>query len=73
MLLPSNAESNKLNYWRNEYEKTRGGLQECGTQTAHNILQSVSGSFAGKSEQWLYKRGNELVKHAVGASDNSEV
>jgi putative transposase len=57
--------ADKLNHWRNEYEKTRGNLQECGTQSAHRTVQSVSGSFTEKSEQWLHKRANELVEHAV--------
>ena len=57
--------ADQLNHWRNEYENTRGGLQECGTQSSHNTLQSVSGSFTKDSEQWLYERANELVEHAV--------
>jgi IS605 OrfB family transposase len=57
--------ADELNHWRNEYEKTRGGLQECGTQSAHRTLKSVGGTFADKSEEWLHKRANELVQHAV--------
>lgn len=60
--------ADELNHWRNEYEKTRGDLQECGTQSAHQTLQSVSGMFTEKSEQWLHKRANELVQHAVERS-----
>jgi len=55
----------ELNHWRNEYEKTRGNIQECGTQSAHRTLKLVGGTFANKSEEWLHKRANELVQHAV--------
>jgi IS605 OrfB family transposase len=57
--------ADELNHWRNEYEKTRGNLQECGTQSAHRTLKLVGGTFADKSEEWLHKRANELVQHAV--------
>ncbi|ESS10297.1 MAG: transposase, IS605 OrfB family, central region, partial [uncultured archaeon A07HR60] len=57
--------ADQLIHWRDEYEETRGGLQECGTQSAHRTLQSVSGSFADKSEQWLHEQANKLVEHAA--------
>ena len=43
----------KLNHIRREFEKTRGNLQECGTQSAHRTLQQVSG------------REDEYVKHVL--------
>lgn len=57
--------ADKLNHLREEYEKTRGDLQECGTQSSHRTLQSVSGTFKRRSEQWLYEKANKLVEHAV--------
>ncbi|ERG96888.1 MAG: hypothetical protein J07HQW2_03372 [Haloquadratum walsbyi J07HQW2] len=57
--------ADRLSYWKNEYERTRDGLQECGTRSAHRTLQSVSGLITKRSEHWLYKRATELVHHAV--------
>ena len=42
-----------LNHARREFEKTRGDLQECGTQSAHRTLQQLSG------------REDEYVKHVL--------
>ncbi len=57
--------ADQLTHWCDEYEETGGGLQECGTQSAHRTPQSVSGSVADKSEQWLHEQANELVEHAA--------
>ena len=43
----------KLNHVRREFEKTRGDLQKCGTQSAHRTLQQVSG------------REDEYIKHVL--------
>jgi putative transposase len=65
--------ADELNHWRNEYEKTRGRIQERGTQSAYQTLKSVSGTFADKSDEWLHKRANELDQHAVERGVNGIV
>lgn len=57
--------ADQLTHLRNECEKPRGGVQQRGTQSAHRTVQSVSGSFAAKSDHWPHERANELVEHAV--------
>ena len=57
--------ADELNHWRDEFEKTRGGLQDTGTQSAHRTFSSLGSRFARWSEQWLYCNIKKLVNHAV--------
>ena len=57
--------ADELNHWRDEYEKHRSALQECGTYSAHQTIGSIGSRFARWSEEWLYKRADELIEHAV--------
>ena len=57
--------ADELNHWRNEYEKHRGALEECGTYSAHQAIGSIGSRFARWSEQWLYGNVKKLVDHAV--------
>lgn len=56
--------SDELNHERNEYEKRRGAMQECGTRSAHLSLCSMGDRFANWSLNWLHHRANELVEEA---------
>ncbi len=57
--------ADQLTHLRNECENPRGGLQQRGAQSAHRTVQSVSGSFAAKGDNWPHERANELAEHAV--------
>ena len=55
----------KLNHARREFEKTRGGLQECGTQSAHRTLQQVSGREDEYVKHVLHSVANGIVEEAI--------
>ena len=55
----------QLNHARREFEKTRGDLQECGTQSAHRTLQQVSGREDEYVKHVLHSVANGIVHEAV--------
>ena len=55
----------ELNYWHREFEKRRGSLQKRGTRAAHEIIQSVGRTEAGRYDQFLHTVSKELVVEAV--------
>ena len=56
--------ADELNHERNEYEKRRGALQECGTRSAHLTVRSIGSRFSNWSEEWLHHRANALIAEA---------
>lgn len=59
--------ADELNHERNEYEKRRGAMQQCGTRAAHLSICSMGDRFANWSLNWLHHRANELVDEAMEA------
>nr|WP_309242255.1 transposase [Halocatena marina] len=55
----------ELNHWHREYEKRRGGLQQTGTQWAHENVQRVGRKQTRRFEQMLHTISNELVEEAL--------
>jgi putative transposase len=55
----------ELNHARREFEKTRGNLQECGTQSAHRTLQQVSGREDEYVKHVLHSVANGIVEEAI--------
>lgn len=55
----------ELNHARREFEKTRSGLQACGTQSAHRTLQEVSGREDKYVKHVLHTVANGIVEEAV--------
>jgi transposase, IS605 OrfB family, central region len=55
----------KLNHARREFEKTRGDLQECGTQSAHRTLQQVGGREDEYVKNALHSVANGIVREAL--------
>jgi transposase len=58
---------NEFDYWRREYEKRRGSLQQCGTRWAHENIQSVGRKEEDRFKLMLHRISNELV---AGAREN---
>ncbi|RZN63136.1 MAG: transposase, partial [Methanonatronarchaeia archaeon] len=54
----------EFDHWRQEYEKRRGDLQQCGTRWAHENIQSVGRKEEGRFKQTLHRISNELVSEA---------
>ena len=55
----------KLNHARREFERTRGNLQECGTQSAHRTLQEVSSREDEFVKHILHSVANGIVQEAI--------
>ncbi len=55
----------KLNHARREFERTRGELQERGTQSAHRPLQEVSGREDEYAKHLLHSVTNGIVQEAL--------
>jgi IS605 OrfB family transposase len=55
----------KLNHTRRESEKTRGNLQECGTQSAHRTLEELSGREKEYIKDVLHSIANGIVEEAI--------
>lgn len=53
-----------LNHKRDEYERTRGNLQDTGTRSAHLTIQSMGDSFANWSEDYLHRVALAIVLEA---------
>jgi len=58
--------ADEFNHWRNEYEKRRGSLQQCGSRHAHQNVESVGRKETGRFEIYLHSVANELIEEAVG-------
>ena len=54
-----------LNHKRREYERRRGRLQQTGTRSAHQTIQSIGDAFANWSEDFLHQASKKLVEEAV--------
>jgi len=54
----------EFDYWRREYEKRRGDLQQCGTRWAHENIQSVGHREDGRFKMTLHRTSNELIAEA---------
>jgi putative transposase len=54
----------EFDYWRREYEKRRGSLQQRGTHWAHENIQSVGRKEEGRFKLLLHRISNELVAEA---------
>lgn len=55
----------KLNHVRREFEKTRGELQDCGTQSAHRTMQEASGREDEYVKHELHDVANGIVDEAL--------
>ncbi|WP_096389935.1 RNA-guided endonuclease InsQ/TnpB family protein [Halopenitus persicus] len=55
----------ELNHWHREFEKRRGSLQQRGTRTAHETVQSVGRTETGRYDHFLHTVSKELVAEAV--------
>jgi Probable transposase. len=55
----------RLNHARREFEKTRGDLQECGTQSAHRTIQQVSGQEDEYVKHVLHSVASGIVEEAL--------
>jgi IS605 OrfB family transposase len=55
----------EFNHRRREFEKRRGGMQQCGTQAAHNAMQRLGDREEAWYKQHLHTIANELVAEAV--------
>jgi len=53
-----------LNHKRNQYERTRGGLQETGTRSAHLSIKSIGDRFSNWSEDYLHRVALAIVQEA---------
>jgi len=57
--------ADEFNYWRREYEKRHGSLQQCGSCHAHKNIESVGRKETGRFEIYLHSVANELIEEAV--------
>lgn len=57
--------ADEFNHWRNEYEKRRESLQQCGSRYAHENIESVGRKETGRFERFLHSVANELIEEAV--------
>ncbi len=57
--------ADEFNHWRNEYEKRRGSLQQCGSRHAHENIENVGRKETGRFEIHLHTVANELIEEAV--------
>jgi IS605 OrfB family transposase len=53
-----------LNHKRNQYERTRGGLQETGTRSAHLTIKSIGDRFSNWSEDYFHRVALAIVQEA---------
>jgi IS605 OrfB family transposase len=58
--------ADEFNHWRQEYEKRRGSLQQCGSRHAHENVESVGRKQKGRFDIHLHTVANELIEEAVG-------
>src|SRR5699024_5544773 len=54
-----------LNHRREQYEQMRGGLQQTGTESAHNTIASIGDRESRWAEDFLHNLSKELVAEAV--------
>src|SRR5699024_6731205 len=54
-----------LNHRREQYEQVRGGLQQTGTESAHNTIASIGDRESRWAEDFLHNLSKELVAEAV--------
>ncbi len=57
--------ADEFNHWRNEYEKRRGSLQQCGSRHAHANIEIVGRKSTGRFEIYLHSVANELIEEAI--------
>ncbi|UHQ98332.1 transposase (plasmid) [Natrinema zhouii] len=57
--------ADEFNHWRQEYEKRRGSLQQCGSRHAQENIESVGQKEYGRFEIYLHTVANELIEEAV--------
>jgi IS605 OrfB family transposase len=55
----------ELNHFRREFEKTRGTLQQTGTQSAHRTIESLSGREQRYVKHVLHSVSNGIVEEAL--------
>lgn len=55
----------ELNHYRREFEKTRGRLQQTGTQSAHRTIESLSGREERYVKHVLHSVANGIVEEAL--------
>ncbi len=58
-------DSAELNHYRRECEKTRGSLQQTGTQSAHRTIESLSGREERYVKHVLHSVANGIVEEAL--------
>jgi len=54
-----------LTHVREQYERTRGGLQQTGTESAHRTIESIGQRFGRFSEDYLHRVSKRIVQEAA--------
>ena len=57
--------ADEFNHWKQEYEKRRSDLQQCGTRAAHDAIAGVKRKESGRFEICLHRVSNEIVAEAI--------
>ena len=58
-------DAGELNHYRREFEKTRGSLQQTGTQSAHRTIEFLSGREERYVKHVLHSVSNGIVEEAL--------
>ncbi|ELY52211.1 RNA-guided endonuclease InsQ/TnpB family protein [Natronorubrum bangense] len=58
-------DADELNHYRREFEKTRGSLQQTGTQSAHRTIESLSGREERYVKHVLHNVANGIIEEAL--------
>ena len=58
-------DAGELNHYRRECEKTRGSLQQTGTQSAHRTIESLSGREERYVKHVLHSVANGIIEEAL--------
>ena len=58
-------DADELNHYRRECEKTRGNLQQTGTQSAHRTIESLSGREDRYVKHVLHSVANGIIEEAL--------
>jgi IS605 OrfB family transposase len=55
----------EFDHWRQEYEKRRASLQQCGSRYAHRNIQSVGRKETGRFNMMLHRIANGIIDEAA--------
>lgn len=55
----------EFDHWRQEYEKRRASLQQCGSRYAHQNIQSVGRKETGRFNMMLHRIANGIIDEAA--------